>query len=270
MRPHCCLLLFIGQVYEAEMANCASYIICTSPRSGSTLLCKMLAATGIAGNPESLFYRPCLDDWMTRLNVEPKGTTERELLESIIRAAIQKGRGKTPVFGLRQQRPSFSFLCEKLAILHSEAMTDLERLERTFGPTQFIYLSRSDKLPQAISYLKAQQTGLWHVATDGSELERTAASQEPQYDAFRIRECLTALTAYDEGWNEWFAHEGIEPIRISYDELSDAPVAALRMLLGRLGLNPEVANGVVPTVRKMADAISEDWISRFRSDRTQH
>ncbi|HBF29284.1 Stf0 family sulfotransferase, partial [Rhizobium sp.] len=31
------------------MAKFSSYVICTSPRSGSTLLCKLLAATGISG-----------------------------------------------------------------------------------------------------------------------------------------------------------------------------------------------------------------------------
>ena len=29
---------------------------------------------------------------------------------------------------------------------------------------------------------KAQQTGLWHIAPDGTELERVAPAQEPHYD----------------------------------------------------------------------------------------
>ncbi|MEM1201062.1 MAG: Stf0 family sulfotransferase, partial [Pseudomonadota bacterium] len=33
------------------MAGFDAYVICTSPRSGSTLLCKLLAPTGIAGKP---------------------------------------------------------------------------------------------------------------------------------------------------------------------------------------------------------------------------
>jgi LPS sulfotransferase NodH len=246
----------------------ASYVICTSPRSGSTLMCRMLAATGVAGNPESLFYRPSLDDWMSRLNVYPGAALERERLEIIIQAAIQKGRGQTPVFGLRQQRPSFEFLCQKLAILHPGAATDLGRIERTFGPTQFIHLTRPDKLEQAVSFLKAQQTGLWHVATDGSEWERTAKPQTPVYDVDKIKECVGILEGYDRGWNEWFSREGIEPIRISYNDLSDAPVATLRLVLECLGLNPQAADGIEPEVRRMADATSRDWIARFRTEMT--
>ena len=42
------------------MAKYESYVLCTSPRSGSTLLCKLLAATGVAGNPDSYFHRPAV------------------------------------------------------------------------------------------------------------------------------------------------------------------------------------------------------------------
>lgn len=247
----------------------ASYIVCTSPRSGSTLLCRMLAATGVAGDPESLFYRPALDDWMTRLNVHAQGTTERECLDMIMRAAIRRGRGETPVFGLRQQRPSFDFLCRQLAILHPGAETDLDRIERTFGPTRFIHLTRPDKLDQAVSYLKAQQTGLWHVAADGSEWERTAPPRAPVYDAARISDCVGMLDGYDRGWNAWFHREGIEPVRITYDELSDAPGATLRLVLERLGLDPRAADGIEPEVGRMADTTSRDWIVRFRAETAQ-
>lgn len=229
-------------------------------------MCRLLAATGIAGDPESLFYRPSVEDWMTRMNVHPGDVTERERLESIVQAAIQKGRGQTPTFGLRQQQPSFAFLCQKLAVLHPEAATDLDRIERTFGPTQFIHLTRHDKVDQAVSYLKAVQSGLWHVAVDGSEWERTSAPQDPVYDAGAIRDWVGTFESYDRSWNEWFNREGIDPIRISYDELSAAPVAVLRFALASLGLDPRTATSVEPEVRKMADATNRDWVARFRKE----
>src|SRR5215218_666735 len=34
-----------------------TYFVCATPRSGSTLLCKSLAATGVAGKPEEYFER---------------------------------------------------------------------------------------------------------------------------------------------------------------------------------------------------------------------
>jgi LPS sulfotransferase NodH len=243
-----------------------SYVICTSPRSGSTLLCKMLTDTGIAGKPASLFYRPSLDDWMTRMEVRPGTATEPELLDAIFQAAMAKGRSANGVFGLRQQAPSFGFLCGKLAVLHPAEATDLDRIARTFGPPLFVHLARPDKLGQAVSYLKAQQTGLWHVAADGSELERLEPHRNPEYDAETIRNCIDTMTDYDRGWNDWFEREGVDPLRISYDDLSADPVSILLSVLEHLGLDKRAADGIEPGVMKMADATSRDWIARFRAE----
>jgi hypothetical protein len=41
----------------------ASYVLCGTPRSGSTLLCEMLAATGVAGRPNSYFRQEDVEAW---------------------------------------------------------------------------------------------------------------------------------------------------------------------------------------------------------------
>ena len=77
-----------------------SYLICTSPRSGSTLLCSLLKATGIAGAPGSNFHVPDIADWRRDYGLET--------LVDIIEQARLKGRGSTPIFGLRLQHQSAS------------------------------------------------------------------------------------------------------------------------------------------------------------------
>jgi len=248
------------------MSNPVAYMICTAPRSGSTLLCRMLAATGIAGDPESLFYESSVGDWAVRMGVDPGMSPERACLAAVMQAAILQGRGGTPVFGLRQQWPSFGLLCRQLALLHPGATSDRARLEHSFGPLRFIHLTRADKLAQAVSLLKAQQTGLWHRAADGSEWERTAAHRDPGYDAQGIAGWIDRLTAYERGWNDWFAREGVAPLRLSYEALSADPRAGLRQVLAGLGLDPRAADAVSPEVRKMADATSEAWIARFTAE----
>jgi len=140
------------------MAKYDSYIICTSPRSGSTLLCKLLAATGVAGNPDSYFHRPSISDWLADLGLTQKASVpERELLEAIFRAVIAKGTLDAGIFGLRLQRHSFDFFTEKLAVLYPEHSNDAERFQAAFGRTLFVHLTRRDKVAQAVSYVKAQQ-----------------------------------------------------------------------------------------------------------------
>ena len=246
------------------MTPYTGYILCTSPRSGSTLLCTLLEATGIAGAPESLFYLPDLEDWRQRLGVPPV-PGERDLLTALIAAALHHGRAGTGIFALRQQRHSFAFLCAKLALLYPQEPTDLARLQRAFGKLLFLHLTRQDKVAQAVSFLKAEQTGLWHVAPDGSDYERTGQG-EPAYDGDAIRAKVEMLTAYDSDWTAWFHQQGIEPLRLAYHELSAAPAATLRRVLESLELDPQAADGIEPGVRKMADARSQDWIARFRAE----
>ncbi|MEO1108322.1 MAG: Stf0 family sulfotransferase [Pseudomonadota bacterium] len=251
------------------MKKPASYMICTSPRSGSTLLCNMLKNSGIAGDPRSLFFRPSLEDWLTRLGLPQGAVNEQEGLNVVMQRALQAGRGETSVFGLRQQFPSFDFLCRKLAVLYPQTTADRDRIEHAFGPMLFVHLSRRNKLEQAVSYLKAQQTGLWHVAVDRAEWERTAPAEEPVFDAGKLKGCIATLESYDRGWDTWFRREGIRPVRIYYEDLSKAPVATLSLILRELGLDPRVVEGIAPDIRKMADATSRDWVEMFLSEQSR-
>lgn len=249
------------------MTEPLAYMICTTPRSGSTLLCRMLTATGVAGQPASLFYRPDMADWEERLKIRPeRAASETARLQAILQAARLRGRGNTPVFGLRQQWPSFEFLCRCLARHQPGSPGDRAHLERAFGPLRFIHLRRADKQAQAVSYLRARQSGLWHVGADGAELERTAPAQPAVYDAAALRHWADQLAAYDDGWEQWFAQQQITPIRLTYEALALAPIAELRRALAQLGLNGDAAERVVVDTRKMADATSRDWLERLRRE----
>jgi LPS sulfotransferase NodH len=227
----------------------------------------MLTATGAAGQPDSYFFGTSLEGWLGDLGIAREETAdEREILQAAFRAAHVKGRNGTNVFGLRMQGHSFEFFCEKLAILHPGRLSDRERFQHAFGTTLFLHLTRPDKVDQAVSYLKAQQTGLWHVAPDGSELERLAPHREPRYDGEDIRACVETMSAYDRDWNDWFAREGIEPLRISYDDLSADPIGILRHILDRLGLDQAAADSVRPGVRKLADSTNREWVARYLSE----
>lgn len=245
-----------------------SYVICTSPRSGSTLLCKLLAATEVAGHPGSHFHKPSLAAWLKSYDLERAHfASDRAAVRAVVAAARAKGMGNTEVFGLRLQRGSFAFFRQQMAGLHPDQKTDVARIQAVFGPTLFVHLTRRNKLDQAISCVKATQTGLWHKAADGTELERLAAPQAPVYDAQAISEELASFTAMDAAWDDWFAQEGVDPLRIDYDDLALAPTKALGRVLDALGLDRSIASTIAPPTAKLSDAVSSDWARRFRQDR---
>ncbi|WP_422018984.1 Stf0 family sulfotransferase [Roseibium sp.] len=247
------------------MSEFQSYVLCTSPRSGSTLLCKMLAETGVAGHPKSYFHKPDLGEWASYLDVSlSAGMGELGQIRLLVDAAIGQGTANTGLFGLRLQRHSFDFFFRQLRTLCQDEPTDKDRLEAVFGRTLFVHLTRPDKLSQAVSFVKAQQSGLWHRAADGSELERLSPPADPVYDFAALKDCRDQFIQFDRDWNDWFAEQAIEPLRLSYDDLCADPQTELKRVLTALDLPPTAANPVQPGVAKLADSINADWIKRFQ------
>ena len=243
------------------------YIICGTPRTGSTLLCKLLASTKTAGNPHSFYRRQDVSEWAEDWNLPDRDTmSELEFNVAYLDAAITAGKGGTGIFGLRLMRENLDELSAILGQIFPRLPSDEARFEKAFGHVLYIHLSRENKLAQAVSLVKAEQTGLWHIAPDGTEIERVAPAKEPHYDFGRIKRELTALKAYDAAWNIWFAEQRIIPLRVGYERLSSNPAAALQGICEALGVQAPNAEDVSPGVAKLSDQTSLDWMRRYHLD----
>lgn len=241
------------------------YVICGTPRTGSTLLCGLLADTGMAGAPDSFFWAPTLSDWAQEWGLPAtRALDEAAFLE----AAIRAGRGGTPVFGLRLMQESLTGLRALLRRVLPEPgeAGDAALMRRAFGELLFLHLSRADRVAQAVSLVKAEQTGLWHRGPDGREIERLAPPAPPRYDFTRLRRQVAALEAGDAAWEDWFRAQGITPLRLDYDALSADPAATLERVLAGLGLRLPDGAQVRPGVARLADALSAEWIARYHAD----
>ena len=160
------------------MTKFSSYIICATPRSGSTLLCDLLAETGVAGRPNSYYRLQNILDWARSWDVSPPDLTDSEEFDrSYLAAVLRAGASDNGVVGLRLMWRSVTELSTRLGALYPDLHDDAALFERSFGKTLYIHLSRQDKIAQAVSLLKAEQSGLWHLAADGTERERSAPPQ---------------------------------------------------------------------------------------------
>ncbi|MBX9455808.1 MAG: Stf0 sulfotransferase family protein [Rhizobium sp.] len=155
----------------------------------------------------------------------------------------------------------------RLEALFPEGPDAPSLFERAFGRPLYIHLSRGDKVAQAVSLFKAYATGLWHKGSDGSELERTAPHRDAGYDGDAIGAIVDELELHDAGWRQWFASHDIEPVRLTYEALSEDPRAGLRAVLAALGGDPSIAERMAPGTSRLADAQSAAWIARFKADR---
>lgn len=243
------------------------YIICGTPRTGSTLLCKLLASTKTAGDPHSFYRQQDVWEWAEEWNLPDRDTMgELEFNVAYLNAAIAAGKGGTGIFGLRLMHENLDELSAILDRIFPQLPSDRARLEKAFGHILYIHLSREDKLAQAVSLIKAEQTGLWHIAPDGTEIERVAPPKEPQYDFERIQREVTELEAYDAAWNIWFAEQGITPLRVGYERLSSNPATTLLGICEALGVQAPDAEDVRLGVAKLSDDTSLDWVRRYRRD----
>jgi LPS sulfotransferase NodH len=133
-----------------------------------------------------------------------------------------------------------------------------------------VHLSRKDKVAQAVSRIKAEQTGLWHVNADGTERERVKSGQAPVYEARSLTEQVAEYERHDAAWVHWFVQQEIRPVNITYKALSHNPQATLATLLSAIDLDPAFAETVEPRTTKLADNESQAWATRFRTEKINH
>ena len=241
--------------------NRRSYFVCATERSGSTLLCELLAGTGVAGCPEEYFetlaatgrprqpreYFDGVDD-PSILDLLPPLLAPVPQLAWADRVADALRRGTTPngVFGSKMM---WAHLGDFLA--HSDDP------EEILGPLHWVLVVRDDKLGQAISLWRAIQTSQWRAEDPGEE-------HEPVFHAGAIAHLKERLDRHERNWREWFAERGVEPLELGYEELCTDPSAAVRRVLQLAGLpcGPEVAIPE-PPLRRQADDRSREWATRY-------
>ena len=238
-----------------------SYLICATPRSGSTLLCGLLDSSGVAGHPASYFNRKSLNDYADAWRIARP--VDGRIDEAFVRAALTAGTTSNGVFGGRIMAETLPELISGLAAAASEpAMTDVGLLSAQVGRLRFVHLRRRDVVAQAVSWAKALHTHFWHPG------EAVApGAQEPRYDEELIGRLVAAIESYERDWTMWFASHRIVPCEVTYEELAADPPRTAQRVLDHLGLHVPPDRQLVVGHRRQADRLNADWITRFTSGR---
>lgn len=235
-----------------------SYLLCATPRTGSTLLCGLLKSSGVAGRPASYFNRRGLHDYADNWRIaRPR---DGRIDETYVRAALAAGRTPNGVFGGRIMAETLPELIGDLAADAGSPVSDVELLSASLGRLRFVHLRRGDVVAQAVSWAKALQTHYWHP---GEAVE--PGGQPPHYDEELIGRLVATIEKFEADWANWFAAHGIVPCQVVYEELAADPLGTAQTVLDYLGLPVPPDRQLVIGHRRQADHVNADWAARFRT-----
>jgi trehalose 2-sulfotransferase len=231
----------LDHTYDGGVEAAVRYAVCALPRSGSSLLCELLFGTRLAGAPAEYFDRALMKQFRARWGV----TTFDDYLDAL----LARKTGPNGVFGFKAH---FFQL--------AEAFPD-GALDHALPSLRRVYITRRDRLRQAISWARAIQSGEWasdHVV----KAERPVVFRREQIDRL-----LAGISQREHRWESLFAASGSAPLRIDYEDLVASPDETVLGVLRHIGVEcSERVRIGAPTLRRQADEVTEDWVSRY-SDR---
>jgi trehalose 2-sulfotransferase len=283
------------------MSSSRSYLVCATPRSGSTLVCQALKATGVAGRPEEYFealrhsgrprrpeeYFAGMDDRSVFDHLGERSIGEdpqprsplwsRAAYDRYLEWAMEAGTTDNGVFGAKLMWGYFEDFVSLLRNVPLYRDVPLEDLMTTVFPeVTFVRVVRANKIRQAVSLWKAVQTATWreqdaiHSASVGLD------DGEPPYKSFiqdhrpqlrfhyrAIAHLLDGILQEEASWDAFFEHSGISPILVLYENFAADYETSTVRVLERLGLSLPEAFAFEPRMKRQSDGINDDWARRF-------
>ena len=236
------------------MVSPGGYLLCATPRTGSTLLCSLLSSTGVLGRPESYFREPDEATWARRLGVPVVDGRVRDFGAFVhaVRAAATTDNG---VFGVRIMWGSLGRIAERLR--PPSRRSDLAVLEEALGPLALVFLRRDDIVEQAVSWCRAEQSGFWQ---QGDSVVRP-----PQQDIAALKGFVTVIREHNGAWQSWFDRHGVQPEQVTYEQLVRDPRATVEAIAARLQVVVPATWRAVTPHQRQADSTSATGAAALRA-----
>lgn len=226
------------------------YVICSVPRSGSTLLAYLMRACGRMGVPhEYLQPNVHLPVLARRLQLVGKDGTVN--VEAYLHAIRKRRTTANGVFGVKLHFSQLAPLVRNVSVV------------KWIRESRLIRIRRRDLVGQAISYYTAQASGVWSAV----DMASVSASPTPVYDGASIARYLRMIEAEDKGWDTFFAAEGLRALDIWYEDLIADADSVCKSVCAHVGVDPAYAFDIGSIgLKRLASQRSAEWKERFRAE----
>lgn len=238
-------------------------IVCSHPRSGSTLVGEAIRFAGGLGCPLEYLHRgfrptiaerwgaPDLASFVAALHrhrTEPNGVFSIKVFwQDLEEVAHERAPTRFP----------------PPAVTAPDAWRDhdyrdlLSLLGDILPNPVWVHLERQDRVRQAVSAVVAAQTGLWRSIPG---VGRQTAVGSAEYDYDRILGMVAFAEQSHAHWHAFFAANGLTPYRLTYEELARDFERTVQALLAALG-----NDSAVPPRRmqRQSGSATEEMVLRF-------
>jgi len=215
------------------------YCILSSPRSGSTLLGRMLHATGMAGDPQEYFNPPLLQ-------YERERTGRPELtLNEFLRSMEARRTSPNGVFGMKLH------YSQMLGTFRQK--TPNKNMLALLGQfNQLVWIRRRDRMAQGISQAIGMHTQVW-----SSEDSKHGKQQDVSIHPYHCVRAMQMVCGDDFGWEALIKASRLAVHEVWYEDLVADYDNQCRAVLEYLGLNMVVTRIPAPPIERQASELNE-------------
>lgn len=238
-----------------------SYTIWFTQRNGSTLLTKALEKIGTVGKPGEWLNTPDAVSLHTHYQVARS--------EDLLPTLYHHGMGPNGVYGQKVSMYSGG-MQDWLEELRQVVNLPVETLpfqvwEKAFPNHRYIFLTRRNKVRQAVSWWKAIQSHEWHREA-GKQAASVPESLVDRYNFDAIRHLFTEICLREAAIEDFFRVGNIQPMTVVYEDFVRGYTETLQNILSYLGQDSDGIEIPSPPLERLADDISEAWVQRFRKE----
>lgn len=207
------------------------WALCTVARSGSSWLSELASSTNCLGYPEEYLL-----DW--RRQCEQWGMSSQTSQEDYLALLMRSRVTPDGVFAIKG------------------SVGELRPFFELFPHAPCVWLTRENKLEQAVSWYRAHHGNLW--------TRRTGVEAKPQPLEFSADDILAF---YDEiqrreaSWHEFFLARRSPPLLLTYEKVCADPLGAVRSIAVHIGMSPANIERVESPLQVVRDELTATWVA---------
>lgn len=242
------------------------YTVWFSQRNGSSLLCEGLKSTGVAGKPEEYFNFQDPENLLSHYQVEDYAALRKGLWK--------QGTTTNGIFGVKVNAPRKENdpLIEELrkvpGLPNPAAANHFQVWQNLFPNSKHLFMTRRNKIRQAVSWWKAIVSETWHQR-QGESRPYKPADIKDRYDFAAIRHLLFETSLREARIQDMLNQARAIPFTIVYEDFVQSYEETIRSVIRFLEVEETNFQVAPPYYQKLADELSDEWTDRFRKELQQ-